>query len=118
MHELSIAQNIIDIVKRNVPDTEWANVSSIRLKIGSCAGIVTNSLEFSFNAIKEDSMLKEAKLEIESIPFQVQCNACNKISETELGFLICEQCGGADTKILSGTELDIIDIKLNEPMEK
>ena len=50
MHELGVAQEILDIVRRYVPDTEAARVRDVRVRVGELAGVVADSLEFCFSA--------------------------------------------------------------------
>lgn len=118
MHELSIAQNIIEIIHQHVPVNELECVGAIRLKIGTVAGVVPDSLEFSFRAITTETPLRNAHLEIESIPFQIRCNLCNTTSSNEMGFSICESCGSRETTILSGTELQIKEIEVVETAQE
>jgi hydrogenase nickel incorporation protein HypA/HybF len=118
MHELSVAQSIVEIIQKHIPEPEWERVAAVRLKIGTAAGVVPESLEFSFQAITAGSSLGNARLEIESVPFRIHCNNCDTITE-EVGFAMCDKCGSTDTKILSGSELDIAEIEIAEPeMEK
>jgi hydrogenase nickel incorporation protein HypA/HybF len=115
MHELSVAQNIVEIIQQHVPESEWERVAAVRLKIGAVAGIVPESLEFSFQAITTESLLSHARLEIEFVPFRIHCHACNTTLENEAGFMLCSTCGSTDTKILSGSELYITEIEITEP---
>ena len=46
MHELSVAQSIVEIIQRHVPQSDWERVRVVRLKIGAAAGVVPESLEF------------------------------------------------------------------------
>ncbi len=50
----------------------------------------------------------------EYIPFRVHCRTCNTNSENEEGFAVCGKCGSTDIQILSGTELQIKEIELEE----
>jgi hydrogenase nickel incorporation protein HypA/HybF len=119
MHELSVAQSIVEIIRQHVPESEWEHVTAVRLKIGKVAGVVPESLEFSFQAITAESLFSHARLEIESVPFRIHCNTCNTMTENEGGFALCIKCGSTDTKILSGSELNISEIEVAEPeMEK
>jgi hydrogenase nickel incorporation protein HypA/HybF len=119
MHELSVAQNIVEIIQQHVPESELEHVAAVRLKIGAVAGIVPESLVFSFQAITADSSLFHAHLEIECIPFRIHCNTCHATTGNDVGFALCDACGSTDTKTLSGTELNIVEIELGEPeMEK
>ena len=97
MHELSLAQNIVDTIQQYVPRTDLGRVTVVRLKIGTCAGVVKDSLEFSFQAITADTVLRSSKLEIESVPFQIQCLKCHSVMENETGVALCSACGSADT---------------------
>jgi hydrogenase nickel incorporation protein HypA/HybF len=115
MHELSVAQSIVEIIQQHIPESEWGHVAAVRLKIGAVAGVVPDSLEFSFQAVIAESLLRHAHLEIESVPFRIHCNACDTTSENEVGFALCSTCGSTDTKILSGSELHITEIELAEP---
>jgi hydrogenase nickel incorporation protein HypA/HybF len=90
----------------------------VRLKIGAIAGVVPESLKFSFQAITVESLLSHAQLEIESIPFRIHCNTCDATAENEVGFALCSKCGSTDTKILSGSELHITEIEIAEPEEE
>ena len=115
MHELSVAQSIIEIIQQHVAASELSRVTAVRLKIGAAAGVVPESLEFSFHAITTDSSLGHAKLEIETIPFRIHCNACNTTTEDNSGIVLCGSCGSADTKIISGIEMHINEIEIAEP---
>ena len=115
MHELSVAQSIVEIIQQHIPESEWGRVAAVRLKIGTVAGVVPESLEFSFQAITAELSFNHARLEIESVPFRIHCNACDTTAENEFGFALCSTCGSTDTKILSGSELHITEIEIAEP---
>ncbi len=114
MHELSIAQNILDIVRESVPPKELPDVRTVKLRLGDLAGVVPDSLEFSFTVLTADTPLRNAKLHFDHIPFMVTCNACGKNFTNEIGFVLCPSCGSADTKILSGLELQVVEIELED----
>ena len=114
MHELGIAQGILDIVGQYVPAGRGAGVRAVRVRVGAMAGIVPDSLEFCFSAIVRDSPFPGARIEIEPVPTRGVCSACRREFEIEGAFFLCPHCGAADVRILSGRELDVIDIELAE----
>lgn len=114
MHELSLAQSIVEIVQQYVPDSQRTAVESVRLKVGVQAGVVADSLEFCFSAITEHTDLEGARLDIERVPFSFACKACDANSTEENGILLCPSCGGNDVTILSGTELQVTEIQLHD----
>ena len=114
MHELSIAHGIVDIIRQYVQPPELRRVRSVRLKVGDQSGVVVDSLEFSYAAITADSDLKGSRLDIDRIPFVVECRSCGKRSETERGIVVCPECGKTETRVVSGTELHVLDIEIAE----
>ncbi len=114
MHELSIAQDILSIVRQNVPHDELKNIQNVNVRIGTMAGVVPDSLEFSYQAITAGTEMENSKLSIEKIPFAVECKSCRKTSTNEIGLRICSHCGSPETTILSGLEMQVVDIELKE----
>ena len=55
MHELSIAQSILDIVNQHLPAEKPAHVKSVKVKIGKLSNVLPDSLRFCFEAITKDS---------------------------------------------------------------
>ncbi len=114
MHELSIAQNIIDIIEQNVPKDELCNVKQIALKIGEFSGVVADSLKFSYEVITSETELQNSELMIEFIPFSLKCNSCGSITTNVYGLRECANCLKTDTEVLSGEELKISEIILED----
>jgi hydrogenase nickel incorporation protein HypA/HybF len=114
MHELSLAQSIVEIVQQYVPDAHRTTVELVRLKVGVQAGVVVDSLEFCFSAITDHTDLEGARLDIERVPFSFACKSCDAKSIDENGILICPSCGGNDVTILSGTELQVTEIEVHD----
>lgn len=116
MHELSIAESILDIINQNVPTEELGNVRAVNLKVGAMAGVVCESLEFSFQALTAGTPLAKSSLSIDHIPFQIHCASCNKTLQSQFGMAVCPGCSGTETRVISGTELQVVSIDLNEPV--
>jgi hydrogenase nickel incorporation protein HypA/HybF len=114
MHELSLAQNILEIVEQHVPRDQSRSVKSIKLRLGEMSGIVSDSLEFCFSAIVAETPMSNAMLDIERIPFTLACRTCRNSFVSEVGVVLCPECGGCDTDVVSGTELQVVEIELCE----
>ena len=114
MHELGIAQNILEIVQQSVTDNQAPAVRLIRLRVGQLSGVVPDSLEFCFKAIVSDTSMRQASLAIEQMPTVFRCKKCGyRFQVNDLEYL-CRECKSPDLEILSGRELDIIEIELEE----
>ncbi len=89
-------------------------VQSVRLKIGEHSGVVAESLQFCFSTIVTATSLEAATLEIEVTPFCLRCARCQKSHRSEFGIVTCPVCGSSETEIVSGTEMQIVEIELRE----
>ncbi|MFA6469729.1 MAG: hydrogenase maturation nickel metallochaperone HypA [Bacteroidota bacterium] len=117
MHELSIAQNIVEIVQQNVPELDWPKVRSVVTIVGEQSGVVPDSLQFSYHAITASTRLEHSELDIEPVPFTIHCIECGVDSLTDQGSVQCPVCGMFATTIIAGTELSVREIKMDESYE-
>jgi len=118
MHELSLARSVLDIVQQNVPADELPNVRAVSMKVGQLAGVIPESLEFCFQSLVAGTPLGSSSLRIERIPFRIHCRQCDQISMSEGGFGLCPLCGSPETTILSGNELQVAEIELEDKVEE
>jgi hydrogenase nickel incorporation protein HypA/HybF len=114
MHELAIAQNILEIVQQSVPEEQAAAVRWIRVRVGQLSGIVPDSLDFCFSAIASQTKMPQASLSIEKVPTVSRCRDCQHSFSVEDFAFFCPVCKGGNLELLSGKELEIIEIELEE----
>jgi hydrogenase nickel incorporation protein HypA/HybF len=111
MHEMSIAQNIFDIVRREMERHDVTRVITINLKVGRMSAIVPSSLTFCWSILTEGSPLEGARLSIDEIPVQARCRECGHEFNVEKFIFICPKCEGVSIEMLSGRELVVQDIE-------
>jgi len=113
MHELSIAQNIVDIVLQHLPDDTNGVVRSVKVRIGILSGILPKSLDFCFSTIVPDTPLREARLEIEDVPVEALCLPCKRtFSKNDVSVYACPFCGSKELQFIKGTELEVVEVSL------
>jgi hydrogenase nickel incorporation protein HypA/HybF len=118
MHEMALAQNIVEIAQQHVAVELRMTVRSIKLRIGDLAGVVPESLAFCFAAIVQDTDLGQARLDIERLPIIVRCQTCGSTMQTEFPFASCESCHDSGLTVVSGSELQVVEIELVERAEE
>ena len=118
MHELSIANDILTIIRQNVPQEELSSVENINVKIGDMSGVVAESLEFCIQTIISETELSNAKLIIQKIPFAVKCNSCGSITTNDFGVRVCSDCSSTDTTVISGLEMQVTEAELKTESEE
>ncbi|MBI2428822.1 MAG: hydrogenase maturation nickel metallochaperone HypA [Ignavibacteriales bacterium] len=114
MHEMSLAQDIVASVREHVGTERLRSVTKVRIEIGAASGVVSESLQFAFDAIIQNSSLSAATMESTIIPFVVHCYHCGKDSQNDGGYMLCSECDSSDVAIVSGAELILKQIELKE----
>ncbi len=115
MHELSIAQGILEIVQQYVPETQAGGVRSVRVRVGPLSGIVPESLDISFGAIVAGTPWETARLDLVRVPARSRCNGCGRDFDAEELVFCCPLCNSLDIRVISGTELEVVEIETEEP---
>ena len=113
MHEMSIAQSLIDIIKEEMTRHDASVLRSIRLHIGQLSAIVPQSLSFCFEVITSGTELEGAKLIMEVIPLRAMCRECKQAFEIKDYAFECPHCGSPDIKTISGQEMSIVDMEVD-----
>lgn len=115
MHEMGIAAQIVEISISSIPDNlENVCVKSVHLKIGKLTAIVPDSLRFCFEVASKDTPLSGAILNIEEVPIVVRCLSCNFEWTIHEAAFLCEKCQSKEIDVISGSELDIVSIEIEE----
>ena len=112
MHELSIAENIIALVREHVPEEDRTAIRSVRLRIGPYSGVVPESLAFGFSVLAAGCEFSGAVLDIEQTPIVLACRQCRAHATVEYGSFQCPHCESSDTRVVSGAELHLVDIEI------
>lgn len=115
MHEMGIAMEIVEIAKASIPaDMQDAKVRRVNIKVGQLSAIVPDSLRFCFDLVVKGTPLDGAALAIEELPVVARCRECrNQWTVTEPVFT-CSVCRSGSIDILSGRELDITSIEIED----
>ena len=113
MHELAIAQSIVEAVEAKATECHAARVRGVRLRIGEASGIVTDSLAFCFEMVASLSpVLEGARLSIDRVPHRAYCRRCAKEFDVTNFVAQCPSCTEWSAEVISGNELEILDMEI------
>lgn len=113
MHELSIAQRIIEVAEQTLNDNNATKVINIRVRIGELSSVNKESLEFCYNVIAKDKeWFNGSSLIIEQVEWLVRCKRCGFEYNPNINLLECPMCGDKEFILLKGNELDLIDMEV------
>ena len=106
MHEMAIAEGILDIAKEHAAREESARITKIGLLIGAMAGVEEEALRFCFSTLVRGTLAQDAELSIKRVPLVGQCGACGREQPIENYNFVCPECGSG-LAIVSGRELRV-----------
>lgn len=108
MHELSIAQSVVEAVTERAAGRQ---VVSVRLQVGRLCGVVPDALRFSFDLVTEGTSAHGAALLIDEPAGRASCRDCGADFELADLLLLCG-CGSADVEVVAGRELLISSMEV------
>ncbi|MFP3980328.1 MAG: hydrogenase maturation nickel metallochaperone HypA [Desulfobacterales bacterium] len=118
MHEMGIALQVIDIATAAIPpEMRGCRVERVNLRIGKLSAVVVDSLNFCLEIATRDTPLAEAVFSIEEIPVVAQCRECGHEWQVARAVFKCPQCGSGNLEMISGRELDVVSIDIEEPVD-
>jgi len=116
MHELSLAQSVLDVALKHAHKNDAIRIDRITLSFGRMSCIQPEALTTAFTAIARGTLAERAVLSIEIIPAVVSCLLCQKEYDVEYnGILTCPECGNPSVILVGGTEdLSLIQMELEQ----
>jgi hydrogenase nickel incorporation protein HypA/HybF len=115
MHELSIALSILDVANEEAERRGGVRVDAIHLRLGPLSGVVKEALLSAYEIAIADSPVNAARLVIEDMPLSGRCPACAQTRRlVSVQELCCVECGTPTPEIVSGRELEVVGLEIQE----
>ena len=89
-------------------------VRRLHIALGEIAELDQASLQRHWNELSQGTPAERAQLQVRSIKAEVQCMACFQKYRPVDGKIHCPYCGSYGAKILSGEEIHLESIELDE----
>ncbi len=112
MHELSLMQTLGERVLNVAAQQGAERVLSIRLRIGSLAGVDPQALRFAAEVVLAGTCAAGAALAIEEIEAACWCDPCAAEFAAAMGCCDCPRCGTLSTRLLRGRDLNLVSVEL------
>jgi hydrogenase nickel incorporation protein HypA/HybF len=111
MHELSIAEAIVDVAARHAAGRR---VLRVEVRVGHLRQVVPDALDFAFTLVAEGTAVQGAELTIAHVPAAGRCRDCGATSVMQGFPLCCAMCGGLDVDVVTGEELLVEALELED----
>lgn len=115
MHELSIANSVLQVVKAEAERHPGARVLTVGLRVGELAGIDPAALTFCFESLVKDTEFEPLVLEIDPSPRRQRCPQCKSTFTVVEYDITCPDCGETHTDCIGGDELELAYLEMEEP---
>ena len=112
MHELAITHNMLNIALDEASAAQGSRITRINLVIGELSGVVSDSVQFYFNFLREDSAAKEATLDFRLVPAQLRCRDCQMDFNPRDSLWVCPNCHSTSVEIVGGRDCYIESIEV------
>jgi hydrogenase nickel incorporation protein HypA/HybF len=114
LHELAIAQRLIDTAVALLPDRS-ESIAALHVQLGALAGVSKDELLFGFVAMSDGTPCADALLEVTEVPAVVHCPHCGiDFAVADANYLLCPICSSPAVLVMQGKELLITSIEVKD----
>ncbi|HEY8098474.1 MAG TPA: hydrogenase maturation nickel metallochaperone HypA [Methylobacter sp.] len=107
MHELSLLEDVREILENHALSQNFSKVSKVTLEIGKLSSVEPDALRFGFDVVMKGSLAENAELIISDLEGLGICQQCGLQVEMDTSHDPCTHCGNPFVKIIQGAEMKI-----------
>lgn len=103
MHEVYIAENLLELAIEKCKKNGFNSIKSIKIRVGEASVVSIEALIFAFDTLKIGSIASGASLIIEEVPTIALCKDCNREFGVKRDFVFkCLFCKSENIIVNSG----------------
>ena len=107
MHELSVAENIVEIAEESALNAGCGRILQLTLEVGTQSGVVLEALQTAMESACMNTMLENAEVIYSEVQAMARCTNCQKEYPVEQLYDACVACGSIGNPLISGKELRV-----------
>jgi len=112
MHEMSLCENIREIILEQAAESGFTSVSRVWLEVGPLSCVEPDALRFGFDVVMRGSVAEGATVEIITPPAKARCLACQTTAPIRQRYDPCPDCGAGPMELIAGDELRISKLEV------
>jgi hydrogenase nickel incorporation protein HypA/HybF len=112
MHEASIVESLINLVRENVPDPR--QVRRVEVRVGMLTGVSPDSMQFYFEIMRDETLSPKAELAVALEPLRAHCESCGSDHSLSETVWLCPACGARSLAFRNGDELHLSSVEVDD----
>lgn len=110
MHEISLLENILEIIESHAQSEGFDQVKKICLEVGRLSCVEQDALRFGFDVVMKNTRAENAELEIRQTEGIGVCQQCGQTVRIETLHDPCSECGCPGVFVTGGREMKIKEL--------
>lgn len=112
MHEMSLAESVIDLVEYRARREGCQRVKTVRLEIGKLSGVEPEAMRFCFDAVAGGTLAEGAALDIVEQEGRAWCFDCGGMMPLAARSDSCPECGGFRLRVDEGAAMRVKELEV------
>jgi len=110
VHEVSLAQSVLDIVEQAASTDAFARVTQLTLEVGALAAVDPAALRFALEAVARGTVLEGAQFILQTPHGRAFCFGCGEDVSVQARGQACPLCGSYRLHVTQGADLHVLDM--------
>lgn len=112
MHEMSLLENVLEILKENAVSQGYRRVKTVWLEIGKLSCVEPDALRFCFDIVMQGTLAEGAGLEIIQTEGRGECRECGQSAKLASLHEPCPVCGSARIEVIDGLTMRVKELEV------
>lgn len=113
MHEVALAQGIVDIVTERSVRDGFHRATVVHLELGALANVMPEALSFGFHSAGLGTPAEGARLEFAHKPGTGWCTDCSVQVEVQSRVALCPKCAGVRWVVTGGEQMRVTELEVD-----
>ncbi len=110
MHEMSLAESVLQIIEESAQAQNFQRVRTVVLEIGRLSSVEPDAMRFCFDSVMRDTLADGAELQIIETPGTGRCLSCGTEVEMLEKYGLCPYCDSPHLQITAGNLMRVKDL--------
>lgn len=111
MHEMSIAENLLELIADEARKERFHRVRRVRVQLGALGHVEPDALLFCFDVVAKGTVGEGADLDMEMVPGAGWCGSCCRSVAIGQRYDLCPACG-SHLEMTAGDELRLTELEV------